>query len=116
VADVTAFVAYFCEGMAAAFAKVRRQAETANQRTSKDRTELLRSLNPQQRTALGMFRQSKTVTSKDVAHFFKLSQRMAYLLCARWVKAGFLEIDNPSTKARSYRLAKKFESLVGSVS
>jgi hypothetical protein len=52
------------------------------------------------------------VTAKDVATFFRFSARSASTLCSKWVKTGFLSIDNPSTKSRSYRLADAFESLV----
>jgi hypothetical protein len=40
------------------------------------------------------------------------ADRQAYLLCARWLKAGFLVIANASTKARSYRLADEYERLM----
>jgi hypothetical protein len=33
-------------------------------------------------------------------------------LCRAWVKAGFLELKNPSRKNRSYRLGSKYEFLV----
>jgi hypothetical protein len=54
----------------------------------------------------------KEVTRNDVAAFFKLPARQAYLLCARWLKAGFLVVGNPATKSRSYRLADEYEGLV----
>src|SRR5579872_5584051 len=52
--DVTAFVDYFCRGMADAFAKVRGRAEQAKQEGSLDQSPKLRQLNPQQRQALGL--------------------------------------------------------------
>ena len=33
--------------------------------------------------------------------------------CAKWVADGFLEIANPSNKARSYRVAGKWEKNLG---
>lgn len=111
-ADVTPFVEYFCAGMADAFDKVRHRAEEARREQAADQSPVLRGLNPQQRNALGLFLRTRVVTSKDVAAYFKLSSRQASLLCAKWVKDTFLTIENPSTKARSYRLADAFESLV----
>lgn len=110
--DVTPFVTYFCLGMADAFAKVRSLAEEASQQNAADQSPLLRRLTPQQRQALGLFLRMKDVARNDVAAFFKLPSRQAYLLCTRWLKAGFLIVGNPSTKSRSYRLAEEYENLV----
>lgn len=111
-ADVTAFVAYFCLGMADAFARVRARAEEASRQDALDQTPALRELSPQQRQALGLFLRMKEVTRNDVATFFKLPSRQAYLLCARWLRDGFLVVGNTSTKGRSYRLAAGYEELV----
>jgi Fic family protein len=115
-ADVSGFVEYFCVGMADAFAKVRARAETTNQQGAFDQASVLRSLSPQQRHALGLFIRNRVVTSKEVARFFKASRRRAGALCAAWAKDGFLTIENPSTKARSYRLTDEYEVLVASQS
>lgn len=112
--DVTPFVTYFCLGMADAFANVRTRAEEASQRQSVDQSFQLRELSPQQRHALSLFRRSKEVTRNEIAKFFKLPARQAYLLCARWLRVGFLVIGNPSTKNRSYRLAEEYEKLISS--
>jgi Fic family protein len=111
-ADVSAFVEYFCVGMADAFGKVRARAAAANRKGAVDQTPLLRALSQQQRQALGLFVRARVITSKDVARFFKASPRRAAALCAAWVKDGFLSIENPSTKARSYRLADKYEGII----
>jgi Fic family protein len=110
--DVTPFVEYFCAGMADAFAKVRGRAEEANRNRALDQSPLLRELSPQQRQALGLFLRMRVVKAADVAGYFKCSTRSAASLCAKWVHAGFLAIENPSTKGRTYRLAGKYESLV----
>jgi Fic family protein len=113
--DVTPFVTYFCLGMADAFAKVRTRAEEASRQHAPDQSATLRRLSPQQRQALGLFLRMKEVTRNDLAVFFKLPARQAYLLCARWLKAGFLVVGNPSTKSRTYRLAEVYERLVAPV-
>jgi len=110
--DVPPFVTYFCLGMADAFAKVRTRAEEASRLDAADQSPVLRTLTPQQRQALGLFLRMKEVTRNDVAAFFKLPARQAYLLCTRWLKAGFLVVGNSSTKGRSYRLADEYEGLV----
>jgi len=110
--DVTPFVTYFCLGMADAFAKVRTRAEDASRLAAADQSLILRELTPQQRQALGLFLRMKEITRNDMAAFFKLPSRQAYLLCTRWLKARFLVIGNSSTKGRSYRLAEVYEGLV----
>jgi cell filamentation protein, protein adenylyltransferase len=111
-ADVTPFVEYFCVGMADAFARVRARAEEASRGGAVDQSPALRDLSPQQRSALGLFRRSRVVTSKDVAAYFRMKRRAASLLCAKWAHEGFLAVENPSTKGRTCRLAERYEALV----
>jgi hypothetical protein len=47
-----------------------------------------------------------------VATYFRMKRRTASLLGAKWVREGFLAIENPSTKGRTYRLAEDYEVLV----
>jgi len=109
--DVTPFLEYFCTGMAEAFARVRQRAEETSQLHLPDASPVFRNLSPLQRNALGLFRRTRTVTSKEITAYFKMKPRMASLLCAKWVKEGFLVFENPSTKGRSYRLADEYEKL-----
>lgn len=111
-ADVTPFVTYFCLGMAEAFAAVRSRAEVASRQPAARQVISLRELSVQQRRVLGLFLRMKEVARNDVAKFFKLPGRQAYLLCQRWLKAGFLVIGNPATKTRTYRLAEQYEVLL----
>jgi Fic family protein len=111
-ADITPFVAYFCAGMANAFADIRRRAADSHRAGQPDQGSRLRDLTPQQRQAIGLFRQSRTVRARDVAAYFRITPRQAYLLCVRWLNAGFLAIADPSTKARSYRLGERYEELI----
>ncbi len=111
-ADVTKFLAYFTLGMADSFAKVRSRAEDSGRTGEPDQTGLLRDLDARQRKALSLFLRSATVASGDFAVFFGMSARPAASLCIKWVEKGFLEVADPSKKARRYRLAAKYEGLV----
>ena len=111
-ADVTKFLAYFTLGMADSFAKVRSRAEDAERLGEPDQTTALRELDARQRKALALFLVSATVASSDVAAFFSMSARPAAALCVKWVEKGFLDVADPSKKARRYRLAGKYEGLV----
>ncbi|HEY3789424.1 MAG TPA: Fic family protein [Urbifossiella sp.] len=110
--DVTAFVDYFCRGMAEAFAKVRGRAEQAKREGSLDQSPRLRQLSPQQRRALGLFLRIKLVSARDVAAFFNSAPRTASALCNLWVEEGFLVVVDASKKHRRYGLARQYESLV----
>jgi Fic family protein len=111
-ADLTPFVAYFCDGMATAFARIRVRAESADQ--APDETKRLQELTVQQRRILGLFLKQAEITKGDVAKFFKLPPRQAYLLCAKWLREGFLVVGHPATKTRTYRLAETYHSLLNS--
>lgn len=111
-ADVTGFVAYFCLGMAEVFAAVRAQATQAAQRGAQDRSPLLRHLDPRQRRLLDLFRRQGTATGSEVAAHLGLSTRTVATLCREWLAEGFLSLQNPSRKGRSYRLGPEYERLI----
>jgi Fic/DOC family len=69
---------------------------------------LLRELDPRQRRLLALFNRQGSATSEEMAKYLKLSPRTVVDLCRQWVDAGFLEVQNPSRKARSYRLAARY--------
>lgn len=111
-ADCSGFVEYFCVGMADSFAHVRQQAEEAGKLGALDETPKLRELDAVQRRALGLFLKQKEASSAELADFLGLKPRSASLLAAKWVKMGFLDLANPSKKARRYRLAPRYEAMV----
>ncbi len=111
-ADITRFIDYFCRGMADSFARVRAQAEEAERRGDPDRKAILRDLTAQQRKALSLFAKMSTIAAGDAADFFGVSSRAASALCLKWVEQGFLEIADPSKKARRYRLGARYEEVV----
>ena len=43
----------------------------------------------------------------------KMPGRSIATLCKKWVEAGFLEIVDPSNKARKYKLAHHYDTLIG---
>jgi Fic family protein len=110
-ADMTEWVEYFCAGMAESFEGVRRRAQEAADRGTKDDSAALRRLDPRQRRALELFRRSVVITSRDVEALFDISQRTARNILASWVKGGFLVVVDPARKSRSYRLSLEYESL-----
>ncbi len=107
-ADITSWVEYFIEGMAFSFEKVWQQMHQAHRNGAADQADLLQTLNPKQRKALGLFQGSDTITARHISALFGFQPRTSAKLCQAWVTEGFLEIANPSNKNRSYRLAKKY--------
>lgn len=110
--DLTAWVGYFCQGMAESFENVRKRAEEAAGIGAHDASQQLRMLDPRQRKVLGLFRDRDTITSHDVERLFKLSQRTARDLLSRWSQEGFLTVVDPAKKSRKYGLSGLFHHLL----
>ncbi len=110
-ADLTGWVEYFIAGMIESFTKVEAQAKSEAASLAPDNSAILRKLDPRQRKALTLFEKQETVTSADIATLFGFAPRTARLLLENWVKAGFLEIADPSKKSRKYRLSSPFAKL-----
>jgi len=109
--DITKWVEYFIEGMTTSFENVLDQMHSAQRGGEKDKENLLRKLDPKQRKALELLSLFDEITSNQIRELFGFKPRTSTQLCKDWVEAGFLEISNPSNKARTYRLAKRYENL-----
>lgn len=110
--DITDWIAYFIHGMAFSFEKVVSQMTASKEQGGKDHASLVRTLDAKQRKALGLFERHAIVTGAQISALFGLSPRTGAALCKKWVESGFLEIVNPSNKARTYRLAKAYDELI----
>ncbi len=110
--DITPWVDYFCAGVAESFEAVKKRAQEAAGTGAKDYSPLLRQLYPRQRRALELFRQSATVTSRDVEKLFLVSQRSARNLLRDWVEDGFVVITDAAKKSRKYALAGEYKGLL----
>jgi Fic family protein len=111
-ADITKWMEYFIEGMAVSFERVLEQMHAAQRGGEKDKTDLLRKLDPKQRRALELFSMFDTVTAHQIGELFGCKPRTRAQLCKNWVEIGFLDIVNFSNKARSYRIAEKYATLL----
>lgn len=107
-ADITQWVDYFCAGVAESFENVRRRAQEAAGTGASDRSPALRRLDPRQRAALALFRDSVAITSRDIETLFSISQRAARNLLSTWVRDGFLRVLDPAKKTRKYALCQEF--------
>lgn len=112
-ADITGWITYFCQGMAEAFEKVTEHMLVAGKKKTKDYSHILRELDPKQRKVLELLKDFETVTTSQIGDFFGFKPRVASKLCIKWVKDGFLQIVDPSRKARKYAIAHKYAVLLG---
>ena len=111
-ADITGWIAYFIEGMATSFERVRAQATREAEAGTANRSQLLRNLDAKQRKVLSLFENSRDVTAKEIATLFGFQPRNAAALCQRWVEQGFLMVSNPARKTRRYRLPDPLEACI----
>jgi Fic family protein len=111
-ADITRWVEYFCEGVADSFESVRRRAEEAAGIGAPDHSLAIRRLDPRQRRALELFRESDVITSRHIEFLFGISQRAARNLLTIWVGDGFLAITDSARKTRKYGLQPEFAKLL----
>lgn len=109
--DITGFIENFCIGMADAVEKVKSEAAQQHS-TSEDNSQLLRSLRPQQKLMLELFKDQAEITSKDMADFLSINPRTARDLAKKWVELDFLRIENASKRARSYSLTDHYLPLI----
>jgi len=115
-ADLTPWLEYFVSSLAEVFEAVRRRAEKCAAVGVVVEPEALRRLDHRARTVLGLFAKMETITASDVAKELGLSERMARNLLVNWVEDGWLEMTNPSRRARAYGLSAKYRQYVGSLS
>lgn len=111
-ANITKWVEYFCEGMANSFERVKHRAQEAAGYGMQDCSVALRRLDPRQRKALELFRDSNVITSRMLKELFGISQRAACNLLAAWVRDNFIVIFDQAKKSRKYKLAKEFRKII----
>jgi Fic family protein len=111
-ADITRWIAYFIEGMADSFERVREQTSREARTGAADLSAPLRNLDARQRRALTLFESSRELTAREIGGLFGYQPRTASQLCQRWVESGFLEVADAAKKSRRYRLAAPWEAMV----
>jgi transposase len=78
--------------------------------------EALRRLDFRARRVLGLFAYKETITAPQVAAELGLSERTARNLLKAWVDDGWLQVANPSRRARAYSLSAEYRQYLGSLS
>jgi Fic family protein len=115
-ADLSPWLEYSIGTLAEVFEVVRIRAQKCAENGRQEKPEALRSLDHRARVVLGLFAEKQTITASDVAKELGLSERMARNLLTGWVEDGWLEVTNPSRRARAYSLSAKYRQYIGSLS
>ncbi len=118
-ADISSWVKYFIQTLATVFASAREEVLRCSGEgiaTALAEPDALRRLDPRARTVLALFLRTERITTADVAGTLGLSDRMARTLIARWVEDGWLEVADPSRRARAYVLSARYRQFIGSLS
>jgi Fic family protein len=111
-ADISRWIAYFTDGMADSFEKVREQAGREARTGAADLSATLRNLGARQRKALTLFEGSRELTARKIGGLFGYQPRTGSELCRKWVEQGFLEVADAAKKSRRYRLAEPWEAMM----
>lgn len=111
-ADITPWIEYFIEGMADSFERVAIQMRGGASRKEQDQSKLLFELDPKKRKALELFEDYAIITSAQVGELYGFKPRTSSKTCKTWAEDGFLEIVDPSRKARKYKLSEKYRCLI----
>jgi Fic family protein len=104
-ADLTGWLEYFVGTVATVFEAAKQEALKHAGAAPAPAPDQFRRLDRRARLVLVLFLQREHVTSTEVAQVLGLSARMARILLAEWVAAGWLIVDDPSRKGRRYALA-----------
>jgi Fic family protein len=104
-ADLTPWLEYSIATLAEVFEAVRIRAQKCAENGRPEMPEALRRLDHRARVLLGLFAEKQTITAPVVAKELGLSERMARNLLGACAEDGWLEITNPSRRARAYSLS-----------
>jgi Fic family protein len=115
-ADLTPWLEYFVGTLAAVFTAAKGEALRHAETGLAVEPEALRLLDPRARTVLSLFTRGERITAGDVAAALGLSDRMVRLLLKDWVQEGWLEVADPSRRARAYRLSATYRQFIGNSS
>jgi Fic family protein len=103
VEEITSWIEYFIKGMSESFNKI--EEHFGKEKTQLDMSDKLRNLDARQKKILTLFDKTDFITSKDIEKLFKFSGRTSRQLAQKYVKSGFLKMEDASKKARKYTLS-----------
>ncbi len=115
-ADLTPWLVYFTRLLAGVFGAARDEALRLREASPALEPIELRRLDHRARVVLGLFARQETITTVQVAEALGLSDRMARNLLHDWIEDGWLVMDQPSRRGRTYRLSAIYRQYIGNLS
>jgi len=115
-ADLSAWTEYFTETLARTFEAVAVEARRLVATGVKTEPDFLRRLDRRARAVLALFTVKDRIASSDAADALGLSDRMARVLLKEWTAEGWLEVADPSRKARAYVLSAGYRQYMDNLS
>jgi len=112
-ADLTGWLEYFVGTVSEVFEAAKQEALKHAETALVPEPDQFRRLDRRARLVLALFLHKEYITSGDVAQTLGLSARMARVLLAEWVAAGWLVVADPSRKGREYALADDLRQHLG---
>ncbi|MCY4324637.1 MAG: Fic family protein [Betaproteobacteria bacterium] len=110
-ADISAWLEYFCRGMASSLASARSRL-VADCKAGDGLWQLRRRLDQRALQVLELFAEHQHVTTRQIADLFAIGPRAALNQCNKWIKEGFLIRHGEATKTRRYTLARRWQKLL----
>ena len=115
-ADLTGWLDYFLHSMAEIFRQVAGEVQSYPSEPRTPEAPELQRLDRRARVVLGMFTNQGTLTTAEIARALGLSPRTVRDLLQNWVADGWLELVDPSRRARRYRLSAVYRRFIGGLS
>ncbi len=114
--DLSGWTEYFIETLARTFEAVAVETRRLVKAGIEPEPACLRRLDRRARTVLALFARKDRIVSSDVTEALALSDRMVRVLLKEWSAEGWLEVANPSRKARAYVLSARYRQYIDDLS
>ncbi len=115
-ADLSGWLEYYAATLAQIFDAVATEARRLVAAGVQPEPAFLRRLDRRARTVLALFARQEQIAAGDVAEALGLSDRMARVLLNAWIADGWLEMTDPSRKARTYGLSAIYRQYMDGLS
>jgi transposase len=102
--------------MATVFSSAKDEALRCAEKGLPEEPEQLRRLDRRARLIIALFHRQDSIVTADVAKTLGVAERTARDLMKEWVTDGWLQIADPSKKARRYILTAEYRQFIGRMS
>jgi Fic family protein len=115
--DITTWLEYFLKGAAVIFDEVKEKALEVTQKhlppKSKKDMELLQKIGPREKRIMAYFRKNLQLRTKNLCTLFRIKERSARDLLAKWIDQGLIEKQGTGKRDAYYILTAEYRRLIG---